>query len=224
MTKSKTIDTAAQEFLRSIRIVEDLTDEEWAERDARITTAKADETRRADEGRIAARRLECIDAGFPIRALDAMSGVNELAPTLVRVAKWRPEDKSLLVLSGPNGCGKTVAATWWALRQPTTPAFLRSSTFAAGSRYTSSKREAWLAANSLVLDDLGTEYADAKGSFLVDLDELIDTYYANKRPLLITTNCKREQFKMRYGARIEDRIRECGAWFSTDTNSMRGKP
>ena len=65
-----------------------------------------------------------------------------------------------------------------------------------------------------MLDDLGAEYVDAKGSFLVDLDELIDTYYGDERPLVITTNLTKDDFKARYGARIERRVRECGKWLS----------
>jgi DNA replication protein DnaC len=74
-----------------------------------------------------------------------------------------------------------------------------------------------------VLDDLGSEYADAKGNFLVNLDELIDTFYGDKRPLLITTNCTDSEFKQRYGARIVDRIRECGSFYGIRTASLRGK-
>jgi len=101
------------------------------------------------------------------------------------------------------------------------PLFLRASTFAATSRYDAKHRETVFAAPALVLDDLGAEYLDDKGSFLVDLDELIDTFYANRRPLLITTNLDRDRFYQRYGSRIRDRLRECGAFWETKSGSLR---
>jgi len=57
---------------------------------------------------------------------------------------------------------------------------------------------------------------------MADLDELVDTYYGDQRPLLITTNLDREAFKSRYGQRIADRLRECGRWFSIASESLRG--
>ena len=99
---------------------------------------------------------------------------------------------------------------------------LRAAKFAANSRYDADAREAWMLAPALVLDDLGAEYLDAKGSFLVDLDELIDTFYGDGRPLVITTNTDAAAFKARYGERIVDRLRECGVWLSIADGSMRG--
>ncbi len=95
--------------------------------------------------------------------------------------------------------------------------------FAAGSRYAIEHRELWQDANALVLDDLGAEYLDAKGSFLVDLEALVDEYYGSQRPLVITTNLTAAGFKARYGARVVDRFREVGTWFSMDGASLRGK-
>jgi DNA replication protein DnaC len=141
----------------------------------------------------------------------------------VRVREWSPSAEGILVLSGPPGCGKTVAATWWALNGKHAPRFVRATAFATASRYQNDERDSWLAGRSLVLDDLGTEYADSKGSFLVDLDELVDTFYADKKPLVITTNCTAAEFKKRYGERVTDRIRECGSWFSISDVSRRRK-
>ena len=56
------------------------------------------------------------------------------------------------------------------------------------------------------------------------LDELIDTFHGDRRPLLITTNCDVAGFKVRYGERIADRLRESGRWISVDGGSMRRKP
>lgn len=180
---------------------------------------------REDRDRIArvdANRAGVLATGFPRRAVEFASGIDDRHPVIARLAAWDVEQDSALILSGPKGVGKTVAAAWWALRRKSAPLFLRASTFAASSRYNRDERERWMAASALVLDDLGAEYADAKGSFLVDLDELVDVFYGDKRPLLITTNCGVDAFKKRYGERIADRIRECGAFFEWSGPSFRG--
>lgn len=199
-----------------------LTEEEQAAYDARVAAdrAKWEEQDRARRYRDKIAKMSRAH-GFPVRAIEAAQSADESMPAVSRVAAWDPDDRSVLVLSGKPGCGKTVAATWWAIQQDWSPTFLRASSFAAASRYDKEERSKWLNAGSMVLDDLGTEYADAKGSFLTDLDELIDTLYGNRRSLIITTNLKAEDFRERYGARVVDRIRECGKWESIGGDSLR---
>ena len=110
-----------------------------------------------------------------------------------------------------------MAAACWRVA---TPACVTAMTFARHSRY-DHNRDDLLAAPSLILDDLGCEYLDAAGSFLVDLDELLDAYYRAKRPLVITTNCTAEVFRSRYGARIVDRLLESGEFYSVGGPSLR---
>jgi len=200
------------------------TEDQWAEHDAKVAERRAAadlETKAHDAARIRS-RFEA--AGWPIRAIEAAEAADVTKPALARIAAWNPADECVLVLSGAPGCGKTTAAAHWALRFNRVPQFLRATTFAASSRYDHERRSTWLEADALVLDDLGAEYADAKGNFLVDLDELVDTFYGDKRPLLITTNCTPEDFKARYGQRVVDRIRECGSWCSVNSASLRRKP
>lgn len=197
------------------------TEDQWREHDERVRgdIARRESTDLAEQLR--QKRQAYLDAGFPLRALVAAESADDSQPTLARVARWRPSEHNVLVIAGPAGCGKTVAAAWWALRRATPPMFLRASTFAASSRYHRDDRNAVLAASALVLDDLGAEYLDDKGSFLVDLDEVMDTFYGAMRPLLITTNLDAAKFQQRYGERLNDRIRECGAFFSASAKSMR---
>lgn len=203
--------------------IADMTDEQWAEHDARVAAARARDEALVEADRRRAMSDAFCRAGFPQRALDsARNAQNTNAVT--RVRGWDPARESVLVLSGSPGCGKTVAAAWWALRQPNAPTFVRATTFAASSRYDRETRATWFGASALVLDDLGTEYLDAKGSFLVDLDELMDVFYGDRKPLLITTNCALSTFRDRYGARVVDRLRECGAFCSLADPSLRSKP
>jgi DNA replication protein DnaC len=199
----------------------DWDDARWAEQDARAAAARQADLEREEQKRRKEHAAACAASGFPDRALAAAAAADLEAPAMARIRGWDPREASVLVLSGPPGCGKTVAATWWALQRSWAPTFVRATSFAASSRYDRDTRERWLGANALVLDDLGTEYADAKGSFLTDLDELIDTFYGDRRPLVITTNLKAEDFRDRYGARIVDRIRESGRWESIAGASLR---
>lgn len=199
------------------------TEAEWAEHDARVERKRLEEEATQKTAAENKRRRDFTANGFTVRALDAALVADESKPALVRVRSWAPENESVLVLSGSAGCGKTVAATWWAWHRAPYARFLRSTTFAASSRYNHEQRDEWLNASALVLDDLGTEYVDAKGNFQVDLDELIDTYYGDRKPLIITTNCTPADFKTRYGSRVVDRVRECGSWFSIASESLRRK-
>lgn len=201
------------------------TDEQWAEHDAKVAANIA------HEREAAVAPLFVVPAwgerGWPRRALEAAAVADESRQAVQRIRAWDPGDKSVLVLSGEPGCGKTVAATWWATHSPRynrVARFIRATTFATSSRYDQVARQFCYGAAALVLDDLGTEYLDGKGSFNVDLDELVDTFYSEERPLVITTNLGPEAFKGRYGERVADRIRECGRWMSLAEKSLRRAP
>lgn len=200
----------------------DMTEEQWAEHDARVAAEQAKRDRERTERLENERMTRLAATGIPRRALEIAKACAETA-AIAELRKWNFERANVVVLSGPPGCGKSVAAAWWALNSNTLPTWVRATTFAATSRFDRDKRDEWLRAGALVLDDLGTEYIDAKGSFLTDLDELIDTYYGDRAPLVITTNCRFAEFKERYGARILDRLTECGKWISVLSTSLRRK-
>jgi DNA replication protein DnaC len=203
--------------------VPDLTEEQWAARDAEIAKRDAEQAAEIERSKANTKRREFFRRGFTVRALEAAQTADESKPAIARVKAWDTNAESILVLSGPAGCGKTVAATWWAWNRASYVSFVRSTTFASSSRYNNETRDSWFAAPAFVLDDLGTEYADSKGNYQVDLDELVDVFYGDRKPLIITTNCTLGDFKNRYGSRIADRIRECGSWFSISSESLRRK-
>lgn len=171
---------------------------------------------------------------LPLDALDLVQR-GSASQTLALAALEEPAD--ILVLAGGVGAGKTVAAVAWLARWVMDAGnwqqgdacqllgrglFLTAPALQRGPRFDAK----WLGhierASRLVIDDLGAEYADERGSFVSLLDELINDRYARRRPTLITTNCDASVFKSRYGARIADRIRERGRFESVGAKSLRG--
>lgn len=170
-------------------------------------------------------RLREFMQAMPKRAAEFALATNTDDLLIKRASDWLGAHRSdgIVVFSGPAGVGKTVAACWIANRFSSVPLFMRASEFATTSRYDQDARENWQGRRAMILDDLGAEYLDPKGSFLVDLDELVDHYYASKRYLIITTNCDKATFKNRYGERIVDRLAEAGTWIAVPGTSRRRK-
>jgi DNA replication protein DnaC len=161
--------------------------------------------------------------GWPKRAVLGALTADETKPCIRAVAEWqRSESHCLLVLSGQKGAGKTVAAAWWALRQTGAVEFVTAEKFVTSSSFDGA-RDRWVNAAALVLDDLGVEYQDVKGASASALDALVNEFYSHGRPLVMTTNLGRDEFKARVGERIADRIRECSGWREfANAPSLRG--
>lgn len=186
----------------------------WAERDrqvqAQIARRETSEQRAQWERR--ARVLAEPDgAAFPERALQHAISPRDTQPVLA-ARRWVPERKNILILSGPCSIGKTVAACIPALHSTAPWHFVRSADYFSASRYDRKERRRLLGA-ALVLDDLGAEHLDGAGNVLADLDELIDTFYAAARPLVITTNLAAAEMRLRYDSeRTISRLREAASW------------
>lgn len=217
---------------------ESITDEDreaWRRRrDAEVARERAlGERAAALEGR----KRALLAAGFPLRAVEAAIADDGKSACVAFLREWNPADRCIVVLAGANGVGKTVAAAWWALHYTPIPMFVRATTFARSSRYRSGDpsdggdpgKVKWIEAPSLVFDDVGDEEIDRRESLKTDINELVDTFYGNKKPLIITTNVPSKgtkdtpSFRQRYGARIADRIDESGIFFEDDAPSRRAR-
>ncbi len=164
-------------------------------------------------------------SGAPLRAIDCALGNPTQTNALGAVRRFMagdPKGETTLVLGGPQGTGKTVAAVW-ALGEIAGGRFIKAVDLARVDAYNREENEALMMPPLLVIDDLGTEYADRKGFLLSLIDALIDGRHANYRRTIMTTNMPASVFKERYGERIADRIRESGQFFGVSGESMRGK-
>lgn len=212
----KTAIEAGDAIAEILPLVPQLSDEEWDRRDAEV---RANMTAAFEEP-VLDRLAKLESVGFPRRAIRSVRRGITPPPAIARLRDAVGDDVGIVVISGPKGVGKTVAATWWAAQRRDRVQFVRAADLLASSRYDREAR-ADLFSSALVLDDLGAEYADPKGSFAADLDELVDVFYGSMRPLLITTNCDRDAFRQRYSERIVDRLRECGRWIAMTGESLR---
>lgn len=192
------------------------------------------------------RRVRLVERGIPVKDVEALVNETLRDTAALNIARgWWETDSTCLVLSGTRGCGKTTAAAWcvaqpyredpyrdkdaWRYQRESprewqSPLFLDVTKLQRASRYDDEKMLEIEMASTLAIDDLGMEYADAKGSFAALFDGLFNTRYANAMKTVITTNLTAADFKARYGERVADRIRECGRFVELNEQSLRGKP
>lgn len=135
------------------------------------------------------------------------------------------QPRTILVLAGGVGVGKTVAAAWGCAfhRGQMVKALdlLRAGMFPDDPGFWPSMHRAPL----LAVDDLGSEPLDGKGYGHALVADLFDRRYDAGRKTIVTTNLSSEQFKGRYGdgagRRLWDRLREVGTWVDLGGGSLR---
>lgn len=167
----------------------------------------------------------CAKVGIPRKDFESIRG-GKSTNAMRAVVEFAAGPKTLLVLSGSPGSGKSFAAgrflydasdgsTW------TTARFVDVSTLARMPRYDEKAMKEIEEASALVIDDLGMEFDDKSGAFRSLLDAVINARYANALKTVITTNLDATAFKARYGERVADRIREVGAFVVCGGESLR---
>lgn len=208
-----------------------MSDVDWQKHDAAVAAKREAEERE----RLAAEQRDWLRArpgvlragGVPARKLEKAieASYDESNAAWQAVADLRSGGEvAIRVLAGSVGCGKTTAAVRWLhAHGGARPVFCKAAAFVAAGRFDREFRARWEVATALMLDDLGAEYADAKESFIADLDELIDFYAESRSVLVVTTNLRPDAFKARYGARIESRLRESPeCWRNVKGPDLRG--
>lgn len=163
--------------------------------------------------------------GIPRRVLSTLGHSSPWKP-LQRTQAWVARDPAswCLVLSADKGAGKSTAAGWWlwsaAQRDvvSTYPHWPRQCWWDSGALVEIKNWDERLGQicfePRLVIDDLGVEDADPRGTFQAKLERIVDSRYREYLPTIITTNLVSAAFAERYGERIMRRLREGGVWES----------
>lgn len=155
---------------------------------ARIQSEKRAEAARQASAAAKAIEEAAIACGIP-RRIWTLIGVGCEGTGLrdtVALRAVRGMTGTFLVLNGPTGTGKTVAACDEAWRQR--GRVVKASRIARMSWYDEPRVDALMSAPLLVIDELGVECDDAKGVWRSRLDELCDHRYDAALRTIITTN------------------------------------
>jgi len=161
-------------------------------------------------------RADLEACGVPRRFLDVLYG--EMKDTeAIKVARKHAKDVArgaCLVLSGPVGVGKTVAAVRllrWLYQRRICGLF-------RGAAEVSRENISKLAdVPALILDDFGQE------RFSQDTEYLLELRHARVMPTVITTNLTLDAVKRAYGERLVDRFREWAIFYELKGTSLRRK-
>ncbi len=230
------------------RMAEDPEYRAQREREERERKEKEEAEHRAwrEEWAARARLSRWRAAGIPERVqrlLDAPQRTDAVAAVRRFVAD---PDRTLLLLAGGVGCGKTVAAcvgmderdaageaaaakadAWYSPSGKTSFRFVKAIDLTRAGTYDSDFWHELEVAGLLVIDDLGTEPRDEKGWASANLAALLDARYDACRKTIITTNLNAERFKAIYGndgGRLIDRLREAGSFVELAGASLRKAP
>jgi DNA replication protein DnaC len=188
------------------------------------TETLAQEQAKSEQRVHQARRIR---SGLPIRALPLLKA--PLMTTAVQAgAAFLDTPASILVLSGGEGCGKTVAACVTLDRQMRTRCrpglFVKAIDMARVGAFNVEFWADMRQPDILVIDDMGTEPLDEKGWALANIHALLDARYDDLTKTVITTNLPLTRFEGRYGqdgGRLLGRLRESGVFVEIPDASLR---
>lgn len=166
-----------------------------------------------DAAGIGARNLEALEAGLD--PTDAVQAVEEFIQGR----------RTFLLLTGSPGTGKSVAAciaVRRAVEHRRGALFARAvevsrlSLFDHDGKVTVARMRR---VSMLVIDDLGVE--GLNDGWRSTFEDVLDARYQERLDTVMTSNLDVAAFKLRYGARVIDRIRHDGAIVSCGSESLR---
>jgi hypothetical protein len=173
--------------------------------------------------------------GIPTRILNCIKASVADTPAVTCVMR---KEGSIVVLTGREGCGKSVAAALWIdtyvradskwkrtedgyhYTEPA-PVWTSAPELSRVDHYDVNGIQRLLLATRLVIDDVGEEYLDKHGFLESLLNEVLSVRHGWLRPTLITTRIPPGLFIERYGERIRSRIREDGLMFGCGEDDLR---
>lgn len=164
---------------------------------------------------------------LPSLVRDALK-MGKRGPLYEQVDAWVTSKTPWLVLMGPSGIGKSVAAGYGLHRQMRAGSRCRWQNAASLVREVGStfdhdaqrRMEQVKHTECLVLDDVGAEHRSDFSAGL--LFEVCQHRHEESLRTIITTNLSIEDLRARVGSRLYDRIRSAGVFAVGDGRSMRG--
>jgi DNA replication protein DnaC len=199
---------------------------EWARKDAEANAAW--EQQRKEERAAAAERAErerLAASGFPERVYPFLTECPETEALLAAESLTGCGGKTMMLLGGPSGVGKTIAACVAAWRVGGSVRFVDAIDVAQHSAFDAEFWNDLGRCNALVIDDLGSEPLDEKGWGAANVLSVFTKRYNSQRLTWVTLNLSIEKFFVRYGqdgGRLRDRLRECGRYIKVGGKSLRG--
>lgn len=193
--------------------------------------AEATDSGRLDRERTIVERFDSLASSpIPRRALlVAVSGQVDHTPALKLCAEWAAKRRTgIVVLSGPVGTGKTVAAAWYACKARASwcaaPMLGLASHAVAHADLERLRREP-----ALVLDEVGGQ-GTTTAHAIDRIATLLSQRHGDMRPTIVTTNLDRDDFAMAFDgvgrtqSRLLDRVAEDGRWCVVAGPSRRSTP
>lgn len=184
--------------------------------------------------RLRKERLQKLDLEFESKLHAALIANADLKPhplspgiSLRAVKDWLfdPNAKPVLILAGPNGCGKTSSAGFAAANHPGPTAWVSASDFVRMHALNADDEDRrrlrrFRKARFRVVDDAGTEGDPARfeAAFCEELD------VSRQRKILLTMHMSKMALLQRYPSeRLRSRLRESAIFVSDNGPDLRGR-
>jgi hypothetical protein len=212
---------------------------ESLEADAKAREAESDRELEAWQQRTREQQTQDrrIAAGIPERVLKLFGRINNNA-AIEAVREFIDGPETLLVLTGGEGPGKTVAAcvgldeytsrvrpaSRGRPERPYRGLLVKALDLVRPGTFDAEFWDGLAEWDLLVIDDIGTEPLDEKGWALANIHGLLDKRYDADLKTILTANLTWERFAARYcqdGGRLQGRLREVGAFIELDGESLR---
>jgi DNA replication protein DnaC len=198
----------------------------WKAREAQVARYKAEQEARARAEADRQLGARALNWGIRPRELDVVRQ-NALHHTAaLELARLHDQEREgCLILYGPVGTGKTVAAAWWLwqrIRCPgecafvTAPELARIQKFGEGNPY-----DRLMRVYRLAVDDLGIE-RDPSGELAARVTEVIHERHSRRLATVLTSNLGRNELINAYGGeRTWSRVAQSGRVFWADGYDLR---